>query len=101
MEEQIKRSLENRRRIDFGGSPPEGFWVAAKDWWRDAVTDSGSVKRNLAMLFGVTLAAIASGSTTQARCSCTMCWQGRCKCPPGPLAQPADVVQWQNISFPS
>jgi hypothetical protein len=56
MEEQIKRSMENGKRIDGDGRPPGGFWVVALAWWRIAVKDSGSVKRNLAMLFGVTLA---------------------------------------------
>jgi hypothetical protein len=58
MEEQTKRGLENGKRIDVSGPPPDGFWVVAKAWWSDAVTDSNSVKRNLAMLFGVTLAAM-------------------------------------------
>jgi|ERR1700761_2105346 hypothetical protein len=35
-----------------------GFWPTAKAWWDDATRDSGSVKRNLAMLSGVTLAAM-------------------------------------------
>jgi hypothetical protein len=56
MEEQIRRSMENGRRIDANGCPPRGFWVVALAWWRLAVKDSSSVKRNLAMLFGVTLA---------------------------------------------
>lgn len=41
-----------------GGSSPGGFWVTAQAWWERATRDSASVKRNLAMLGGVTLAAI-------------------------------------------
>lgn len=58
MAEQPKRSVENGKRVDVGSSPPEGFWVIAKSWWDGATMDSGSVKLNLAMLFGVTLAAM-------------------------------------------
>jgi hypothetical protein len=41
-----------------GGPAPESFWVTARAWWDVATRDSGSVKRNLAMLGGVTVAVI-------------------------------------------
>ena len=41
-----------------GGPASGGFWVTAKAWWDGATRDSVSVKRNLAMLGGVTLAAM-------------------------------------------
>lgn len=44
---------------DSSRDPPQGgFWVTAGAWWDSATRDSGSVKRNLAMLGGVTLAAV-------------------------------------------
>ena len=82
MAEQLK-STEN----PGGGPAPGGFWVTAKAWWDGATTDSASVKRNLAMLGGVTLAAMlciwslrSARSSKQATCSCTMCWQGHPRC---------------------
>jgi hypothetical protein len=39
-------------------APPQAFWATARDWWAGATTDSGSVKRNLAMLAGVTAAVL-------------------------------------------
>ena|ERR1700722_8053773 len=53
MAEQLK-STENPGE----GPAPGGFWVTAKAWWDGATRDSASVKRNLAMLGGVTLAAM-------------------------------------------
>jgi hypothetical protein len=58
MAEKLKRMKNGDDSADSGGSPPDGFWVTAKSWWDGATRDSGSVKRNLAMLFGVTLAAM-------------------------------------------
>lgn len=40
------------------GPPPGSLLLTAKAWWDSATRDSGSVKRNLAMLGGVTLAAV-------------------------------------------
>ena len=53
MAEQLK-STENPDQ----GLAPGGFWVTANAWWDGATRDSASVKRNLAMLGGVTLAAM-------------------------------------------
>ena len=49
---------EKRKFTENPGGGPGGFWVTAKAWWEGATRDSASVKRNLAMLGGVTLAAI-------------------------------------------
>jgi hypothetical protein len=53
---EAERSVENGERPDPRDSPPVSFWLTAKAWWGDAVRDAGSVRRNWAMLLGVTLA---------------------------------------------
>ena len=53
MEEQ-PRSERNDYGAASDGSHPGGFW----ERWDRATKDSGSVKRNLAMLFGVMLALV-------------------------------------------